>query len=161
MGVHHEVDWLPDIAFGAGDQKTHFVPKHGFYAVHHWGEGSPRENPVLVLDDAAVFEGDSSGDAGRKEGPVYEALPGRITAVPTGRVFVRFAKSVSANSREFSIRNAGYEIVQQPAWAPHTAWVEAITGDVIESLRNMDRLWQINEVENVEPQMLMPAATRA
>jgi hypothetical protein len=160
MDRHSVVDSPSELASGTGKTRTRFVQKEGFYAVHHWTDEDEPEHPILVLDDAALFRGDSSGSEGRKEGPVYESLPGRTPAIPTGRVFVRFAEPLKASAHEKEIRRAGYRIVQTLPWAPQAVWVEADTGGVAESLRNLDRLERIKNVVHVEPQMLMPAATR-
>jgi hypothetical protein len=160
MDRHSAVDSPSELASGSGKTRTRFVQKEGFYAVHHWTEDDEPEHPILVLDDAAVFRGNSSGNEVRKEGPVYESQPGGTPAIPTGRVFVRFAETVKASAREKDIRSAGYRVVQALPWAPQAVWVEADTGGVVESLRNIDRLERIKDVVHVEPQMLMPAATR-
>jgi hypothetical protein len=160
MDARKEVDPPPEIALGSGATRTRFVPKRGFYAVHGWDEEQSDEHPVLVLDATAVFRGSRSARPRRKEGPVYESKPGGTPAVPTGRVFVRFPKTIAAESRAAQLRNAGYRIVSTMSWAPHTAWVESTTGDVADSLRNLHKLEQVKDIEHVEPQMLMPAAAR-
>jgi len=159
MARHSKVDSPAELASGSGATRTRFVQKRGYYAVHHWAE-ERGEHPFLIVDDAAIFRGDGSAHAERKEGPVYEVQPGGTPAVPTGRVFLRFAKHVDAEKREDEIRKAGYRVVEKIKWAPQAVWVEASSGEVADSLRNLNKLERIDDVENVEAQMIMPAATR-
>jgi hypothetical protein len=160
MDGHAKVDSPVELASGSGATRMQYRQKPGYYAIHHWDDDAGTDSPVLRLDDAAIFFGEESSSAGQKSGPVYEAQPDGTPAVPTGRVFVRFEDSVRAESRESAVRKAGYRLVQVPAWAPHTAWVEALTGDVADSLCNLGKLQQLRDVENVEPEMLMPVRTR-
>jgi hypothetical protein len=161
MDSNNKVDTPSEITFGSGALRTHFTRKRGFYAIHNWTGKRTTGGPEFVLDDAAIFRGDASDSNDRKEGPVYEVQPAGTAAVPTGRVFVRFRESIDAGSREKAIRKAGYRIVKLPPWAPHTVWVEAASGTIADSLRNLNELQALDDIEHVEPQMLMPAATRA
>jgi hypothetical protein len=121
----------------------------------------------MVLDAGriAVFSGDfgratASAESGATEiGPVYLS-PDGVLAVPTGLVFVRFAKGTSAHARRADLERAGFEIVQVPAYAPHAAWVRARTGGIAGSLAGVVELDTIPGAQNAEPQMLMERVAR-
>jgi hypothetical protein len=81
-------------------------------------------------------------------------------AVPTGRVFIRFADDIKAGDREAEIRAAGYEVDQQVDYAPNAAWLRARSGSIADALKGIDALRKVTGVENVEPQMLMQASYR-
>jgi hypothetical protein len=91
--------------------------------------------------------------------PVY-ARPSGPPAVPTGRVFVRFAENVRADLRRRQLSRAGWELVEAPAWAPHTAWVRPASGDIAAALAGLDALAALPDVARVEPEMLAPAVRR-
>ena len=93
-------------------------------------------------------------------GAVYESEPGGTPMVPSGRVFVRFAERLRAEDRREQIASAGYVIQQVPEFAPHAAWVEALSGDIADGLRSLSALQALPGVENVEPQILSPRAAR-
>jgi len=106
---------------------------------------------VAVEPLTAISRSDSKQDV---VGPVYRQAPGGGLAVPTGRVFVRFADGDSAARHEADLAKVGYDIEQIPAHAPHTAWVRAATGAVADGLRGVGRLERVPGIENVEPQLL-------
>ncbi len=80
--------------------------------------------------------------------------------VPTGRVLVRFAESVQAESKREALHAAGYRIVAVLGYAPHCAWLEAASGDRAQALRDIERVEALSDVQNVEPQWLSQRATR-
>ena len=85
---------------------------------------------------------------------MYALEPDGDRAVPSGRVFVRFAAGVQAAERSDALSRAGYEVLDIPLYAPQAAWVGAAGGDMAAALRGLVRLEGIEDVENVEPQML-------
>lgn len=92
--------------------------------------------------------------------PVYSLGPGGAPAVFTGRILVRFAEGVVAGERADAIHEAGFEIEEILSYAPHASWVRSRTGDAADALGKLERLTVLPDVENVEPQMLSPAARR-
>ena len=92
--------------------------------------------------------------------PVYSLRPGGRPAVPTGRVFIRFAEHIRADSRREALAQAGYRIVDLPAYAPQAAWVESAEDGVAASLAGLARLQTLAEIVNVEPEMLTPRIPR-
>lgn len=143
-----------------------YVRKADYYAVHQRPASLPAPGAVLLLDDGAIAifpgEPDEAGvtaQAGRLS-PVYGLQPSGLPAVPTGRVFVRFAAGVQAESRRQEINRAGYEVVESLAYAPHAAWLRARSGDIADALAGIPQLEQLPDVENVEPQMLLESVRR-
>jgi hypothetical protein len=89
-----------------------YVLKSGHYAVHQRSPDLPTPDAALLLDDGAVavFQGEpgeatEASQAGDLS-PVYGLQPGGVPAVPTGRVFVRFAEGVKAESRRQALVRA-------------------------------------------------------
>lgn len=87
-------------------------------------------------------------------GPVYRRTPGGLLAVPTGRVVVRFAEGDRADRHTEELAEAGYDLEEVLAYAPHAGWVRPSGGGIPDALRKLDRLEKVIGVENVEPQML-------
>jgi len=148
-----------------------------FYAVHGWRADTPGVVPVQTFDDDAIAiikgepDADPSnaadttqpGDAQRKLSPVYAQQSGGgagSMAVPTGRVFIRFADPVKVADRETEIRRAGYELDQKLNYAPNAAWLRARSGNIADALNGLAIIAKLADVENVEPQMLMRASYR-
>jgi hypothetical protein len=140
-----------------------FELQEDHYAVHGPQAGSRPADALFELAGGAisVHRGEAPAGAARDEqiGPVY-ARPEGPLAVPTGLLFVRFGEGDSAAEHREEIERRGYEIVDIPAYAPHTAWVRDRKADIASSLRGMDALSSMPGVENVEPQMLMQSARR-
>lgn len=118
-----------------------------------------RQSGVLATlkdDKMAILHGESRSES---EGalPVFALGGGGSLAVPTGRVFVRFAEGENVARRAKDIADAGYEIEESPSYAPQAAWLRARSGDTVEALRGVAILERLAGIENVEPQMLMEA----
>lgn len=141
-----------------------------YYALHRPSPDTlPSADALTVMNDdealIEVFQGDAderkhAGSLG-EVGPVYALHPGGTPAVPTGRVFIRFREGVRAEERLQEIDQAGYEIAQRIAYAPHAAWLQARSGKIADALTGISALEKLADVENVEPQMLMPRANRS
>lgn len=91
---------------------------------------------------------------------VYRVEPHGALAVPTGRIYVRCKPGTSVNECRTQFEKLGYRIVEVPPYAPHTAWVQATTGNAATSLRNFEHLNTLPDVEHVEPQLLMQRTSR-
>jgi hypothetical protein len=143
-----------------------YVLKPGYYAVQQRPPDLPAPDAVLLLDDGAiaVFQGEpgEAAEAAQAGGlsPVYALQPSGLSAIPTGRVFIRFAEGVKAESRRPEIDQAGYELIESLAYAPQAAWLRAQSGDIADALAGIPQLEQLPDVENVEPQMLKESARR-
>lgn len=98
--------------------------------------------------------------ATRKIGPVYRLGEHGPLAVPTGKVFVRFAEQISLADHRGEIERAGFEISQILSYAPHAGWVEPGSRKIAEAVGRFQELGQIPGVEAVEPQMLMERRSR-
>lgn len=122
------------------------------------------DDPLVArLDEnMAVFEGAAPiGDAeADKIFPVYRAQPSGAFAVPTGRVWVRFAEGVKAEGQQEAMEKLGFSLEESPGWAPQAAWVRASSGEMAEALAASSRLKTLPEVELVEPQILTAAARK-
>ena len=116
---------------------------------------------VVLVGRARAGGSDTKGRTDRKgEGtPVYRLGPAGV-AVPTARVFVRFREGVDAAAQSEAIARAGFRITQVPPYAPHAAWVEPKSGGVGHALQSWTKLSELDDVEHVEPQMLMAASRK-
>lgn len=138
-----------------------YAIKTGWTAVHGGIAPEHGPHPVLALEDGRVRVYDEAPPADRDgvPGPVY-AMQGGEIAVPTGRVFVRFAADERADARREDLQRAGYVIEDAPTWAPHAAWVHAADRGIATALLGLARLEAIAGVERVEPEMLLVAQRR-
>jgi hypothetical protein len=115
-----------------------------------------RPERSLVTDSGGrldIFRGASSTAPPGSQAVYLEPASGKWM-VPSGRVFVRFAQTVNAESRRAVLLQAGYRIVAIPAYAPQAAWLEALDENAAHSLGGIARLEALSDVENVEPQWL-------
>lgn len=80
-------------------------------------------------------------------------------AVPTGRVFVRFAEAIKIETRADELRNLGYRITQMLSYAPNAGWLEAVDG-ADSALQNIAGVEKLRGVVNVEPQLLSPRESK-
>ena len=144
----------------------HYVQQSGYYALHNLQSETEASGAVTTLNDGmiAIFSGTPQTSRSSAPdvviSPVYALQPGGSLAVPTGLVFLRFKEGVAATSKQADIQAAGYTIDNIPPYAPHTAWVRSQSNNIADSLSGVDRLEQISDLENIEPQMLMQRALR-
>lgn len=92
--------------------------------------------------------------------PVYVLEGGPAAFVPTGRITVRFREGLDARKRAGVLHAAGYHITDVPVYAPHMAWIEAITGETAAALAGMAELRGIPDIEHVEAQLLTQRSLR-
>ena len=156
----------PRFRAGTGRPERWYVRLPGHFAVH--GEEKQEEKRLAAralaqLEGGRIrlYRGDPDTDVPPDAlTPVYSLEPGGTPAVPTGRVFVRFAEGVPAEDRREALGRVGYNLVEVPVYAPQAAWVEAREGGTAASLEGLPRLEALPEVANVEPQMLSEARRR-
>lgn len=139
-----------------------YIRKPGYYAVHYNQSGTVAIGAILRLNDGAiaVFSGEPNQSEQGILSPVYTLESNASLAVPTGLVFIRFAESVDVESQREVINRAGYEVAERLAYAPHTAWLRAKSGNIVDAIAGISQLEAIANVENVEPQMLMERSLR-
>lgn len=134
-----------------------------FYASSSGQSLSATDRPVARLDEnIAVFEGPApkgEGAAG-KVMPVYRAQPSGAFAIPTGRIWVRFAEGVKATLQREALAKLGFSLEESPSWAPQAAWVRASSGKIADTLAAAARLSVLPKVEQVEPQILTALARK-
>ena len=151
---------------GPGQASQTYSLKPGFYAVHNRQPGTTANGARYTFNDGtiAVFQGapDQSGesDASEKLSPVYSLEPGGSLAVPTGLIFIRLRDGLAIDERLEEIKRAGFEITERLAYAPNAVWLRANSNLIADALKGIDKLKEIPDVENVEPQMLMESARR-
>lgn len=130
-----------------------------FYAEHHQAATTLNPlHPTLVLDDGRVlvFKGKPPAKWGGQLCAVYRH--GGWLAIPTGLIFVVFREGERAEAHADAIRQAGYIIVEIPPHAPHAAWIRDANADIAAALKNLPRLEQISEIENIEPEFITERA---
>lgn len=146
----------PEGAQAAYELADDVVARHG---------AAPGPSPVMRLDaDRISVEPLAAVEPRQVEegviGPVYRQIGGGGLAVPSGRVFVRFAEGDSAAAHEHELAAAGYRLEEVPAYAPHAAWLRPAGGKVADALSHLGRVERLPAVEHVEPQLLSEAARR-
>lgn len=167
-GASYREGYPQQLRLSTERSQMQYVQKPGYYAVHYGHPDAAPSNAIAVLDDGAIaiFSEDTVPASTHRLTteititPVYAIEPGGALAVPTGLVFIRFAEATSAETHRDAIQAAGYEIVDIPPYAPQAAWVRSQSGQVANSLAGISRLSAIEDVENVEPQMLMQRVQR-
>jgi len=146
--------------------EIYYVLQEGMYAVH--GEISPvvKEAILVSLEEGKIVickgnpdELPPSVDRNTLT-PVYALEPNGPLAVPTGLILIRYADSVIAVSRKKTLQRIGYIIDQELAYAPQALWLKSADGDTAFALNNVFLLEAQEDVENVEPQMLMESVRR-
>jgi hypothetical protein len=126
------------------------------YAAPADAQGPARSERSVTTDSGDrldIFRA-TAGAAAPRAQPVYVEPGSGQWLVPSGRVFVRFASSVAAESRRDELLKAGYRIVALPSYAPQAAWLEADDNVAAHALQGIARLEALADVENVEPQWL-------
>jgi len=88
--------------------------------------------------------------------PVYAAAKHSPPAVATNRIFLRFQEQLRVESMRGPIEALGFKIVDVPAYAPHSAWLEPVSGRVDEALSKLDLLRALPGAVHVQPQLLRP-----
>ncbi len=138
-----------------------FTIKPGYYAEHHPQAGDTARNAEAFFDqdDIAVFRGEPPQNSFAS--PVYELQPGGSPAVPSGRIFIRFRDGVKASSRKADIEASGYRFLEEAPYAPNAAWLTSESDSIADALVGISKLEALQDVENVEPQMLMKSSGRA
>lgn len=162
------------VTFGSESTPQVYAQEPNYYAVHSVQPEASEASEASQIDTSdaiAVMEEESiaifSGTPAARNlplaaiiSPVYTLQPSGSLAVPTGRVFVRFAENVSVESRQAAIQTVGYEIVEYLPYASHAAWLKARSGNIADALDNISQLMTLPDMENVEPQMLMQRSLR-
>lgn len=142
--------------------RYHLAPE--FYARSSKVRRSPRERVVQKLDDRfAIFHvpASSGPTAGGDILPVYRAQPSGTFAIPTGRLWVRFAEGIDAAQKREKVDKVGCSLEELPAWTASGAWVRASSGKVADALAAVAVLQKLPGVEHVEPQMLLPSVRKS
>ncbi|MFZ1745686.1 MAG: hypothetical protein WAU17_07180 [Nitrospirales bacterium] len=93
--------------------------------------------------------------------PVYRLEPNGPQGVPSGNVFIRFRSRVSVEGRRQELEACGFSIRESLSYAPHAAWLRSQDGNIATALNGIAKLRDLNDVELVEPQMLMRRVRRS
>ncbi len=137
-----------------------YVRVPDYYAIH--GQVPPDLRPSVLefLNDQsiALLQGTVTSNlldnSSIKITPVYWLEPNGAPAVPTGRIFIRFEDYIHAEEKCDVLKTIGYQVVDIPSYASHTAWIRAESESIAASLSNTSRLHSISDVRHFEPQML-------
>lgn len=147
-------------------QPTRYTLAVDYYVVAGATDDHDRSNIAFYLeeDQLAVYRNRrgaiSRETTGAAYGPVYRVDDQGPLAVPTGKVFLRFADHESIESHRAEIEQTGFTITETLPYAPQAGWVEASSGDIADAIGSFGALRKIIGVEAVEPQMLMESQPR-
>ena len=117
----------------------------------------PAENIVV---HATAQRGSVASAQAAPEYPVYESTAGGTLCVPTGWIYIRFAKDARLQDHASALEGAGFRIVRTLAYASYAGWVVAATGGIAASLNGIGRLDALPGIEEVAPQMLSQASRK-
>jgi hypothetical protein len=156
-----------DVVSRTPQHRAEYKLSTDLYALRESGaESRAADDVVAILNDGdhtiVVFRGPLAerGAMKRDVVPVYTLQPGGMPAVPTGLVFISFKEGIAANTRRPEIERAGYVIEKELDYAPQAAWLKAQSGKVEDALAGVAALEQIGDLVTIEPQMLIPRASR-
>jgi hypothetical protein len=125
---------------------------------------APTDEVVQKLEENfTVVKGPASARA-VAEGtalPVYRAQPSGMFAVPTGRLWIRFAEGIEAEKKREAMAKAGFSVEESPPWAKQGAWLRPSSGKIADALLATHHLTALDGVEHVEPQMLFASARKS
>lgn len=93
--------------------------------------------------------------------PVYRLEPNGPQGVPSGNVFIRFPSHVPVAGRRQELEACGFSIRELLSYAPHAAWLRSQDGNIATALNGIAKLRDLNDIELVEPQMLMRRVQRS
>lgn len=144
-------------------QATRYVMADGFYAVRGLANATGEPDAVFHLEEEGLTVLRKQEEAAlpeRRSRPVYRVGEHGPLAVPSGRVFVRFAEGQSLDRHRAEIENAGFRTVETLSYAPQAGWVEPTSGDPADAISQFEKLGHISGIEAVEPQMLMERRAR-
>ena len=162
MEPHNSSSSFPDVLRIRTEQDSlQYVRQPALFAVHGSLPDYLKTAVELVLEENSITicRGEPAPSADLPTSltitPVYALDSHGPLAVPTGQIFIRFTPDVKTEDRRSNLADRGYTIVRIPSYAPHTAWVQATTGDIATSLLNVEQLNGLSGLVNVEPQLLM------
>ncbi len=162
MGPATSFDDFPRQILVGVERPVVFEQKPAWYALH--GEPLPAAEAVLLFEPEAiaVLPGVPAGPlaTGQSLSPVFAQPGSGELAVPTGQLFIRFRPGESALAHRAALEQAGCRIAAAPDHAPEAAWLRARSGRVADALGCVARLWELEGVESVEPQLLMGRVLR-
>ena len=93
--------------------------------------------------------------------PVYRLEPNGPQGVPSGNVFIRFQSQVPVEGRRQELEACGFSIRESLTYAPHAAWLQSQDGNIATALNGIAKLRDLNDIELVDPQMLMRRVQRS
>jgi hypothetical protein len=141
-----------------------FNRRDDLYAVRGTTDRSPAGVARIQADAENHYTVHAGPPAGKHSGddviPVYSAGADGPLAVPTGRLFVRFAEGIKASDRAPALRALGFAIERSPSYAPSAAWVTPLAGSATAALDHIEALQKLPDVAHVEPQLVMERAEK-
>ncbi|MEO6202687.1 MAG: hypothetical protein ABIU05_16195 [Nitrospirales bacterium] len=93
--------------------------------------------------------------------PVYRLEPHGPQGVPSGNVFIRFRSHVLVEGRRQELKACGFSIRESLSYAPQATWLQSRDANIATALNGIAKLRDLNDIELVEPQMLMRRVQRS
>ncbi|WP_414572937.1 hypothetical protein [Nostoc sp. CCY 9925] len=150
-------EYPQQIRVGSDGSAVSYTRQPGYYAIHYNQPSTVAPGAIVQLNEGAIaiFPGEPNQSQKNTLSPIYTLEPNGSPAVPTGLVFIRFAKGVDVESQHEAINRSGYKVEQSLDYAPNAAWLRSQSGNIVDAIAGISRLEAIPNVENVELQMLM------
>jgi hypothetical protein len=178
LASHSFVEWLMAVndlfshfplrmSLEAQDLSRVYVHESDCFAVHGPVPPALTKSVLYSFDDPVinVCRGEVPALQGLPSAlivtPVYRLEPNGPQGVPSGNVFIRFRPQVSVEVRQKEIEACGFSICESLSYAPHAAWLWSQDGNIATALNGIAKLRDLNDVELVEPQMLMKRVQRS
>lgn len=148
------------IVVGDRNERARLHKRDDLHAIRGMTSGTVAETVVVqaIDDDISIARGRPSPDLAPDVEvlPVYSTNEGANPAVATKRIFLRLDEGTSIESIRDEVEALDFAIAEIPAYAPHSAWLEPVSGRVDEALSKLDRLRALPSAAHVEPQLLRP-----
>ncbi len=154
MATPFWLNYPKQLQIGSPDTAAYEL-KADYYALTYDPDAPPPAQAIATIDSIAIFAGEPSDP---RATAVY-GLSGQAMAVPTGQIFVRFAKGNAAD-HQAAIAAAGYQIAETLDYAPEAAWLRASSGSTADALTQLAALKGLTDIVAIEPQLLMARSFR-
>jgi hypothetical protein len=147
-------------------QATHYTLADDYYVVSGAGVGQTDLDVEFHIEEGDLtvcrkrHDQTSFPPTTTAVGPVYRLGEHGPLAIPTGKVFVRFAEQTKLEDRQEDVERAGFRVKQILSYAPQAGWVEPRSGEIVDAISRFEELKHIPGVTAVEPQMLMESQRR-
>lgn len=141
---------------GAGESRICYSRIPGFAQVIDLAKASGRPGDGEIL----FHENEEAADNDLCAVPLFRREPDGVVSAPTGWILTRAPEGTIIGERESEFNAVGYRITERLSYAPHAAWLCAVSDKVCDALSGIERLAALPGIEAVEPQWISARSRR-